>query len=106
MRNLNQQSLSIYQDNLQYLCNLSVLGPVWLTKSAYKVSAGSSLLRSPKTVESKWHLVVVLLTLYGDVHSIKPQLNFEIKEVDGRPIPHVKNAVLGRSTKIVNRGAD
>ena len=38
---------------------------------------------------------------YGDAHSIKPELNSEIEEVDGRPIPHVKNAVLGGSTKIV-----
>ena len=106
MRNLNQYSFSIYQDNLQYLCNLSILGPVWLTKSAYKVSAGSSLLRCPKTVESQWYLVVALLTLYGDVHSINPQLNFEIKEADGRTIPHVKNAVVGRIIKIVNRSND
>ena len=63
------------------------------------------MLSCPKTVESQWYLVVVF-TLYGDVHSINPQLNFEIKDADGRTIPHVKNAVVGRIIKIVNRGTD
>ena len=38
---------------------------------------------------------------YGDSHSVKPKLKFEIEKADARLIPQVKNAVLGGSTKIV-----
>ena len=34
------------------------------------------------------------------------ELNSEIEEVDARLIPHVKNAVLGESTKIVVSSTD
>ena len=41
-----------------------------------------------------------------DAHSLKLELNSEIKEPDARLIPHVKNVVIGVSTKIVALSTD
>ena len=42
----------------------------------------------------------------GDAHSIIPELNSEIEEADARLIPHLQNAVLGGSEKIIVSSTD
>ena len=44
--------------------------------------------------------------LCGDAHSLKPELNSEIEKADPRLIPHIQNAVLDGSAKIIVSSTD